>query len=269
MTFEAYIEDGDYVIHTSPTFAMYPVYSKMFGAITHEIHYTSTALGPYLAVADIKHYLASLKPKLLCLPNPDSPTGTALAENEIIDILSVCEDTGTVLLVDEAYHPFYAWSAIDLTKISKNVIVARTFAKAWGAAGLRVGYAVAHPSTISYLHKMRPMYEVSSFAVEFVAKAISHAAEMEASVERIKAGKAYFLEFLRSKGFPVLDTHANFVHVAFLDQGDSIRKQLKGQVLYRHSFDHTCLAGYSRFTVAPIPIMEKVIHLIEKALKGS
>lgn len=269
MTFEAYIDDGDSVIHTSPTFAMYPVYSKMFGAIAHELNYTRNSLGPHLAVSEVKEELARLKPKLLCLPNPDSPTGTVLAEHELIDILKVCEDTGTLLLIDEAYHPFYSWSAIDLTKSSKNIIVARTFAKAWGAAGLRVGYAVANPETISYLHKMRPMYEVSSFAVEFVAKAISHVAEMEASVKRIMEGKAYFVESLRSKGFPVIDTHANFVHVAFLDQSGSIRKALEGKVLYRHSFDQICLAGYSRFTVAPIPIMEKVINLIEKALKGN
>lgn len=269
MTFEAYIEDGDFVIHTSPTFAMYSVYSKMFGATVHELNYARTSLGPHLAASEIKEELARLKPKLLCLPNPDSPTGTVLAEHELIDILKVCEDTGTLFLIDEAYHPFYSWSAVDLTKSSRNIIVARTFAKAWGAAGLRVGYAVAHPETISYLHKMRPMYEVSSFAVEFVAKAIRYAGEMEASVKRIMEGKAYFVESLRAHGFSVIDTHANFVHVAFSDQSESVRKALDGEVLYRHSFDHPCLAGYSRFTVAPIPIMEKVLYLIEKSLRGN
>lgn len=263
MTFEAFVEDGDSVIHTSPTFAMYPVYSKMFGAKVHELVYRPSDSGPKLCASEIIAAVNSVKPKLLCLPNPDSPTGTVLDENEIIEILKACEAQGTLLLIDEAYHPFYSWTAVPLTKISKNIVVARTFAKAWGAAGLRVGYAVAHPDTILYLHKMRPMYEVSSFAVEFVAKVLKYSNQMQASVKRIMDSKDFFMKSLKETGFSVIDTHANFIHVDFSDQNNLVHKALDGRVLYRRSFDHPCLAGYSRFTVAPKPAMKKVLTLIE------
>jgi len=269
MTFEAFVEDGDSVIHTSPTFAMYPVYSNMFGAKVHELVYRPSDSGPKLCASEIIAAVNSVQPKLLCLPNPDSPTGTVLHENEIIEILKACEAVGTLLLIDEAYHPFYSWSAVPLTKISQNIVVARTFAKAWGAAGLRIGYAVAHPATILYLHKMRPMYEVSSFAVEFVAKVLKHSNQMEASVKRIMDGKNFFVKSLKETGFSVIDTHANFIHVDFSDQSELVHKALDGKVLYRRSFDHPCLAGYSRFTVAPKPAMEKVLTLIEKSLRGN
>lgn len=266
MSFEAFVEDGDFVVHTNPTFAMYPVYSKMFGAKVHELNYIPTTSGPKLSVSKIITAVNTVQPKLLCLPNPDSPTGTVLSENEIIKILKVCEDVGTLLLIDEAYHPFYSWSAVPFTKISKNIVVARTFAKAWGAAGLRIGYAVAHPDTIFYLNKMRPMYEVSSFAVEFVAKVMSHTKEMETSVKRIMDGKNFFVNTLREFGFSVIDTHANFIHVDFAEQSERVHKTLAREVLYRHSFNHPCLAGYSRFTVAPRPLMEKIVSLLKTEL---
>ena len=269
MTFESFVEQGEIVIYTNPTFAMYPVYSKMFGAVAYELTYHKTASGPEISLSEIMDSVRKLRPKLLCLPNPDSPTGTVLNEGEIREVLGVCEEVGSLLLVDEAYHPFYSWTAVPLVQTSKNIIVARTFAKAWGAAGLRVGYAVGHPDTVKFMHKMRPMYEVSSFAIEFVANALKHSKEMEISANRIMEGKAFFVEALKKLGFSVIDTHANFVHVDFSDNGTLVHEGLSGEVLYRQSFDHPCLEGYSRFTVAPKEIMQKVLSIIETSIKGN
>lgn len=266
-TFETFVEQGETVVHTKPTFAMYPVYSKMFGAVAYELTYDKSASGPKISSSEIIDTLIKLKPKLLCLPNPDSPTGTVLNENLIRDILKVCEGTGSLLLIDEAYHPFYSKTAVPLVQTSKNIIVARTFAKAWGAAGLRIGYAVGHPDTINFLNKMRPMYEVSSFALEFVANALKHTKQMECSVNRIMEGKTFFVESLKRFGFSVIDTHANFVHVDFGDNGEVVHEALSDKVLYRKSFDDACLLGYSRFTVAPKEVMQNVLSIIETSLK--
>src|ERR1700682_4795396 len=123
------------------TFAMYPVYSQMFGAKAYPIEYGRRDDIPHLDPGTIIKALLEHKPKLLCLPNPDSPTGTILAPDVLRQILKECEAVGTILLLDEAYHPFYECSAVSWTETSRNLIVARTFAKAWGAAGLRIGYA--------------------------------------------------------------------------------------------------------------------------------
>jgi len=260
---------GDVVIHTAPTFAMYPVYSKMFGAEVRSIGYLPTDNGPYLDASSIINALLEHKPKLLCLPNPDSPTGTVLAPDVLREILTVCEAVGTVFLLDEAYHPFYEWTAAPWTQTSRNLIVARTFAKAWGIAGLRVGYAVAHPETIALLHKMRPMYEVNTLAVEFMSRMLDKSAEMMHSVARIKQGKGFFQKEMQSLGFKVLPTEGNFLHVAFGAKGAAIHAALSSKVYYRTSFTEPCLAGYSRFTVAPQPIMAQVVDLIKQAVLGS
>lgn len=261
--FETFVEHGDAVIHTVPTFAMYPVYSQMFGAKAHTTEYSRGDDGPCLDTAAIIKALREHKPKLLCLPNPDSPTGTILAPDVLREILAECEAVGAVFLLDEAYHPFYEWSAVSWTETSRNLIVARTFAKAWGAAGLRIGYAVAHPETIAFLHKMRPMYEVSTLAVEFMSRMLDKTTEMARAVARINDGKAFFVEEMRSLGFKVLPTAGNFVHVAFGEQGGAIHAALSNKVLYRAAFDHPCLVGYSRFTVAPRAIMAQVVDLIK------
>lgn len=266
LVFEAFVEHGDAVIHTLPTFAMYPVYSQMFGAKAYPIEYERRGDAPHLDPGTIIKALVDHKPKLLCLPNPDSPTGTIVAPDVLRQILQECEAVGTILLLDEAYHPFYDCSAVSWTESSRNLIVARTFAKAWGAAGLRIGYAVAHPETIAFLHKMRSMYEVSTLAAEFMSRMLDNAPEMMRSVARINEGKHFFCGEMRSWGFKVLPTVSNFVHVAFGDRSREIHAALSKKVLYRASFDHPCLAGYSRFTVAPREIVAQVVDVIKQVV---
>jgi histidinol-phosphate aminotransferase len=265
LTFEAFVEPRDRVVHTIPTFAMYAVYSQMFGARVCAAEYQRTEQGPRLDLERMMESLREHKPKLLCLPNPDSPTGAILQPDTLRELLARCEKMGTVLLLDEAYHPFYPWSAVPWTDRSANLIVARTFAKAWGAAGLRVGYAVANPATITLLHKMRPMYEVSTLAVEFMSRMIDKSEEMSQAVARINSGKEFFTRAMCSAGFEVLPGEGNFVHVAFGEHADAVHAALSGKVLYRVRSDHRCLAGYSRFSVAPEPIMAQVVALIAKA----
>lgn len=266
LVFEAFVEQGDVVVHTSPTFAMYPVYCQMFGAKVHMLEYSRSEKGPRLEGGAIVDALRKHQPKLLCLPNPDSPTGTVIAPDTLSEILRVCEKLGTVLLVDEAYHPFYEWTAVPWTESSPNIIVARTFAKAWGAAGLRIGYAVAHPQTIELLHKMRPMYEVSTIAVEFMSRLIDKSSEMMRSVDRVNEGKRYFQREMESMGFNVLPSAGNFAHVNFGLHGAAVHAALAPKVYYRAGFECPSLAGYSRFSIAPKEMMEKVVNIVRRAV---
>lgn len=268
LVFEAFVEHGDPVVHTLPTFAMYPVYSQMFGAKECVIEYQRKGGEPSLDMDAMVDAVRTHRPKLACLPNPDSPTGTVVSGVEVKRLLAACEAAGTVLLVDEAYYPFCPDTVVGLTS-SRNLIVARTFAKAWGVAGLRIGYAVAHPETIALLHKMRPMYEVSTIAVEFMSRMLDEPAVMEQSVARINEGKRDFVQEMRELGFLVLPTAGNFVHVAFGDRGPAIHAALANKVLYRASFDHPSLAGYSRFSVATKPVMAAVAAIVKQALRAN
>jgi histidinol-phosphate aminotransferase len=267
LVFDAFVEKDDSVVHLRPTFAMYEVYAQMFGAKTTQIDYYAAKAGPRIDIDQILSVLAEKAPKLLCIANPDSPTGSVLNADDLERILETCEKFDTILLLDEAYHPFFDWTGVPWTKTSKHLIVVRTFAKAWGAAGLRIGYAVAHPDTAKLLHKLRPMYETSTLAIEFMTRMLDHEQAMKTSVRLINVSKIYFCEEMDKLGFPTLATEGNFCHVAFGEKSGFLHSKLKNHVLYRESFKHPCLAGFTRFSVAPKSVMTQVVEFIRNALE--
>lgn len=268
MTFEAFVDEGNAVVHTQPTFAMYPVYSQMFGARVRPLEYARGAKGPQLTTDGILGHLSKVRPRLFCLPNPDSPTGSIVPPDELRAIVELCAEIGTVALIDEAYHPFYDWTCIPWVREFRHLIVARTFAKAWGVAGLRIGYAVGHPETIRFLHKLRPMYEASTVSIAFMERMLDHADAMQASVRRLKEGKAHFSKELSGLGFDVLPTEGNFLHVAFGDRAAAVHRALEGKVLYRRDFKEECLKGYSRFSLTTTEGFEKVLAPLRLAANG-
>ncbi len=264
--FEACINPGDVVLHPDPTFAMYSVYCKMFGAKQVLLEYERGIEKPVMNLTNFLEAIQIHKPKLVCLANPDSPTGTAFNDIELEAIISTAYETGSLILIDEAYYPFYPTSALKWINKYPNLLVTRTFAKAWGLAGLRVGYLAGNKSIMGYMHKVKPMYEVNTVSLRVMEKMIDHEEIMRKSVKDILAGKRYFIDEMSKLGFKTIDTFANFVHVEFTNNQEEIHSALDGKVLYRKSFGQECLKGYTRFSAAPVPIFEHVVNLIKSAI---
>ena len=264
--FEAFINQGDVVVHTQPTFAMYMVYCRMYGAQAVVMEYEPSDLGPFLPVDRVVETIARSKPKLVCLPNPDSPTGTVFSPLEMRSIIEAAGEAGAIILIDEAYHPFYSNSVLPWVDENPHLVVARTFSKAWGLAGLRIGYAVASPQIANLLHKVRPMYEVNTLGIYFVERMLDYSEEMLASVKRVNAGKNDFLTAMADLGFKTFRAEGNFLHVAFGNEAPVIHEALKKVVLYRLDFKDPCLKGYSRFSAAPMGLFRPVIQAIHQAV---
>jgi histidinol-phosphate aminotransferase len=262
MVFEAYVSAGDRVLHTVPTFAMYPVYCQMYGAERIGIEYARGAGGPMLEASTLTDAIRSTRPKLVCLPNPDSPTGTAFATDDLRRIVEAAGDAGSAILIDEAYFPFFEQTAIAWVTEYGHLMVARTFAKAWGLAGLRIGFVAACPEVTRILHRVRPMYEVNTVGVAVMDQMLEHQAEVLAAVARLNHSKQKFLAEMESLGFAVLRGHGNFLHVAFGDHAPAVHKALDGLVLYRRDFNDPGLKGFSRFSVAPESMMAPVVAAI-------
>ena len=199
------------------------------------------------------------------MPNPDSPTGTIFDIDALEHIIATCNKIGTVALIDEAYYPFSKVSALSLINRYKNLVVAQTFAKAWGIAGLRLGFAAAHPDITKLLHKVRPMYEVNGLALAMMGRLIENIDEIKASANRINAGKDAFILRMQGLGFKTFDCAGNFVLVDFDNQKAAVHAALLGKVLYKLSFNDPCLQGFSRFTTAAKETMEQLSRLIEDA----
>ena len=266
MVFEAFISPEDTVLLTAPTFAMFPIYARMYTGRVVELAYEPSDAGPVLTAEKVCHALETHRPKLFCLSNPDSPTGTIFKMDDLIRIIQSAACAGTVILVDEVYYPFSGLTVLDRIDGFPNLVVTQTFAKAWGLAGLRLGFAAAHPDMTAILHKVRPMYEVNGFALAVWKEMLAHHDAVLASVARINDGKVAFLERMKGHGLRTLDCAGNFLHVDFGDNRDGVHAALDGKVLYKKSFPEACLAGYSRFSAAPEPVMEELAALIEGAL---
>ena len=267
-TFNVFINKDDKVLITKPTFAMYSVYCKIYNARINHLEYEKGSSCPFIDINRIIKELDKFKPKLFCLPNPDSPTGSILDPDELDTLIKFCDKLNIIILIDEAYYPFYDKSVVAKTINFKNLIVARTFSKAWGLAGLRLGYAVGNPKTIEYYHKIKPMYEIGSYSIAFIEKAIELEYRMRDSVKRIMAGKEDFINELRNLDFHTLNTEGNFLHVNFGDKSSLIHSLLQKKVLYRQSFDEECLKGFSRFTATTKENFKPVIDLLKNSLNS-
>lgn len=262
--FEAFISPGDIVLHTVPTFAMYPVYCKIFGAKPALLEYEASEKGPVLSFDRVMDTLRSVKPRLFCLPNPDSPTGTVFSSEQMEQLIRASAEQGTVMLVDEAYYPFYPETCARWIDQYPNLIIARTFSKAWGLAGLRTGYSIACPQMTETLNKVRPMYEVNTVAIGYIARMLDFKNDVMASVKRLSDGKEHFNSEMQRLGFRTLSNEGNFTHVAFGNLQSHVFEALENLVLYRKDFKEPGLKGFSRFTSATREVFEPVIRRIRE-----
>ncbi len=147
-TFEVYVEPGDEVIIIHPTYGMYYVYSKMFQARLIEVCFDENL------VLSPKQLIAKISPatKLICIANPNSPTGTIISIEDLENIIAVASKNGSLVLIDEAYYQFWGHSMVGRTAAYDNLIVTQTFSKALGLASVRLGYIVSNLDIVSHLH---------------------------------------------------------------------------------------------------------------------
>jgi len=259
--FEAYVDTGDTVLVPKPSFAMFAVYARMYGARLVELEYQPSPSGPSLPAETMIAALRRHRPKLFCLANPDSPTGAVLGPGEIQAVVNAADEAGALVLLDEAYYPFYDWTAVPLIAEAPHLVVSRSAGKAWGCAGLRIGYGVASAEVTVMLHKVRPMYEINTVAMHAFERILDLETEMLGSVRRLLDGKALFLANMDALGLRTLKSVGNFMHVTFGPWAEPVHIALSQMAYYRNDFDAPCLRGFSRFSAA---VPEQLHPLIGK-----
>lgn len=265
--FETFINPGDIVIHTQPTYAMYAVYSRMFGAKAMPLEYQRDNHGPYLAMETFIEHIRQIRPKVICLPNPDSPTGTVFPPDQLLKIIEAAGEVGALILIDEAYYPFYSHSASAWIEQHPHLLVAHTFSKAWGLTGLRLGYGIASPEVANLLHKVRPNYEVNMVAIAVAERMLDYREEMAASVQRLNQGRDHFTAAMNELGFRTLPCQGSFLQVAFGSHAPAVHGALKDLVLYRQDFREPCLKGFSRFSATTAELFQPVIDRIQEVVR--
>jgi len=216
---DLFLEKGDNVISIVPSFFMYQK-----RVLLKEAKFYGVPLKKNLSL-DGKAILDKQTPKtkLLFICSPNNPTGNQFAWNEIE---TLADESSSIIVLDEAYAEFADYSAASLACKKKNVIVLRTFSKAFGLAGLRFGYAVAHPDLALPLSSIIP-YTVNTVTSKFVLRLLSSVEMVTESVRMVKMERKRLIDnFSAIKGIEVLDSEANFVTFKPYKEADFIHKKL-------------------------------------------
>ncbi|MCU1631406.1 MAG: histidinol-phosphate transaminase [Micrococcaceae bacterium] len=206
----------DEVVYAWRSFEAYPISVGLAGAAgiqvpvradgTHDLEAMAAAITDRTRVV------------LLCTPN--NPTGPILTRDEVVDFLAEVP-SHVVVVIDEAYQEFVrrpdAVNGIELYRDYGNVIVLRTFSKAHGLAGLRVGYSVSQPSLTEHLRVSAVPFAVSQIAEHAAVTSLRHIDEVEARVQLIVDERTRVVEGLRGLGWKVPEAEGNFVWLALGD----------------------------------------------------
>tara|TARA_B100000965_G_C19524018_1_gene727892 strand:- start:240 stop:1316 length:1077 start_codon:yes stop_codon:yes gene_type:complete len=180
------------VIFPKPSFAMYDVYSKMFGVKSKYINYNNK----FELKVDQIYKLADNNTSIIFLPNPNMPIESFLNEDDIEKIARFCEKKKIILFIDEVYFHFNDQSSIKLIKKYRNMYVSRSFSKAFGLAGVRFGYLISNNKNILYVSKSRSGYECNSLSANVALFFISNTHIMKNYVKEIKMGIIYLKQQL-------------------------------------------------------------------------
>lgn len=261
--FDAYISPGDKILLTDPAFAMYPVYCDMFQARKKVVSYKDLRFPAREFIAAI-----SKDVKMVVLVNPNNPTGSVAEERAIDDIIKKSARCGALVVIDEAYSCFYPKTVIKKVMERNNLIVLRTFSKAYAVAGLRLGYAAACPGIIKNLKKVKPTYDVNGIAVRFAERLLDNPNIVRNMVRRTAEGKEYLTGKLSGEGMSHIKGHANFVLVKCGERVNEIANRLaKKKILVGYGFKQGCLKDCIRVTAGDMKVMGQFWEVFIKIWK--
>jgi histidinol-phosphate aminotransferase len=258
--FDTFVDEDAEVVLPVPTYGMYAVYAKLRNArLTLVDHHASFEV----PVAAIKRALAS-KPRLLALSNPNGALGSSLDAMTLLQIVEVAAQGDTLVVVDEAYVEYGNSDLAGDLANHGNLVLIRTFSKACGLAGLRLGYAVGSSELIGWLEQVRPNVEINEVAVAAGRYLLRNPDIIRDHTTACLAGKRYLADRLRKQGFEVFEGSANFVQVRFGSRHRQIHKALRdASILVKDQTGAGILDGWTRVTVGPTDVMQQVVDLID------
>lgn len=246
-----FLNEKDAVVVCAPSYDHFRVYAESCGA---EIKYIFGAT-PYLNKKDFLISQINPDTKILYIVNPNNPTGFTYSESEIRQILGHCPRT--LVIIDEAYFEFSKNTVIHLVSQFKNLIVTRSFSKAFGLAGLRIGYLAACPSLLTPINKIRVGKHVNSLAQVAACASLDDLEYMERYVSEVHSSKAWLVEKMQSLNLTVINTPANFILVKVANPGGLVHHLAAQNIFIRDRSQIPQLEGFVRISIGHQLLMER------------
>jgi histidinol-phosphate aminotransferase len=235
-----FVPPGGTLAYPDPTYSLYPVLAKLEEAKTTAVDWGTEWSLPLDELIDAKA-------DAIYLANPNAPSGTFVTPSQIATLASKFDG---LLLVDEAYCDFAEDNCIDLIREFANVVISRTFSKAYSLAGMRFGYAIAQAEVIHEMMKVKDSYNVDAISVIAATAALQDQESAKKTWEYVRGERQRLTSELQAEGWSVLPSQANFV-LATVPGGrarDAYQKLKQQGILVRY-FDKPGLTDKLRITV--------------------
>ena len=240
----AFLDEGDEALICTPTFFMYDVSVGMMTSRLKRVQTDDSLEFPF------ERFLAAITPKtkLIMVASPNNPTGATVSREHLLAIAAAAPQA--VLMVDEAYFHFHGETTLGDVGSVPNLIVARTFSKAYGLASLRIGMLAGDARLISYVRKVSSPYNVNGVALAVLPEALADDEYLNWYVAQVAAGRERMFAALKELGVRTWPSAANFV---LMDIGPRHKElvaamRARGVLLRDRSSDPGC-EGYVRITL--------------------
>jgi histidinol-phosphate aminotransferase len=257
----AFAGPGDKVLCPSPGFGMPGYYARLTGAIPvdYPLNKQFQYSLPKIELAIMEH-----RPKIIHICSPNNPVGSVMP---VSDIAYLARRFDGVVVVDEAYYEFYGETMADKINQHPNVIVLRTFSKAMGMAGLRVGYLVSNKYLVDEIYKVKPPYNVNSFSQRAAELLLEHRDIQMERVQEIIESREWLYQALDGlRGVEPYHSHANFILIKVKDGLAVYKGLLEKGILVRHFADNPMLKNHLRITIGRSEDNKFILHSLAEVL---
>ena len=260
----AFLLADEEVITSEQTFILYPIMSNARGAKVIEVPLKNFT---YDLQAIAKQITG--KTKLIFISNPNNPTGTSVDAGDFRAFMAHVP-VEVIVVIDEAYAEYVATAdypdSLEYLRQNRNIIILRTFSKAYGLAGLRVGYGLSTARLITYMERVRVPFNVSHVAQVAACAALDDAGHIKRSQENNQAGIARICSALNGMGISFVPTQTNFLLIKLGARAEEIYKTLLQEGVIIRSMASYGLKDYVRVTIGMPEENERFIGLLKKII---
>lgn len=263
---QTYINPGDNAIMGDPSFPRYSSVVKVMDGQSIEVPLTEDYR------MDLDGFLEKInnRTKIIWLCNPNNPTGTIISAQEQLDFIrKVPKDILVVL--DEAYYEYARGGeypeSLELLDEFNNIIILRTFSKAYGMAGLRIGYAISNKDIIAYLNRVRGPFNTNAGAQLAAIAALEDQEFIEKSVQSNNQGKEYLYSAFEEMGLEYIPTHSNFLMVNVNVSSVEVFKALLRKGVIIRSGDIYGMDDWIRVTIGTQEENEIFINALKEVIE--
>ena len=257
--FKSLIDDEN-IVSCTPTFSMYKEYASFTSGKFIDIDFKDSVNFEFdteKIIESVKTY----KPKLIIICSPNNPTGSAINRSDLEKIIKEARTANSVVLLDEAYAEFYETN-YDLIKVYDNLIVLKTFSKAYALAGIRLGYALADKELIDALNVVKPPYNMSTVSSLIASIAIKNKQLYADNIKKIISLKNELFDELNKLKLNPVKSYSNFI---FIKLNDKIYNHLLENKIYIRRLKYKD-EFWHRITVGKKEENELLLKVIKEAL---